>query len=175
MDFGQQLRTQRRYLGLTQADVAAITGIARSNIAAYEAGRREPRLSTATTLLAAVRSALTITPNTIWSWTTGLRPYAVPSQLWRLPIHQALATITTSQHFWWSGPDRTLDLGNKQQRHRAYELILREGTPADIETVVDGLLLTQAWPHLVVPAELRKAWNPLINTAHNPATSATAA
>lgn len=77
-------------------------GIARPNIAAYEAGRREPRLSTATQLLAAVDVHLTTTPSVTWTWTSGQRPYAMPSQLWRLPIHRALATITTRQHLWWS-------------------------------------------------------------------------
>ena len=174
MSFGNELRTARQRIGLTQADIAHATGIARPNIAAYEAGRREPRLSTATQLLAAVNVRLTTTPRATWSWTSGRRPYAVPSQLWRLPIHQALATITTRQHLWWSGPDRTLDLSNPQQRHRCYEIVLREGTPADIESTIDGLLLTQAWPHLVVPAELRQGWTPLIDAALHPTQTAAA-
>lgn len=67
-----------------------------------------------------------------------------------------------------SGPDRTLDLNDETERRRAYEIVLREGTPADIETTVDGLLLIQAWPHLVVPADLRAAWQSLIDHALDP-------
>ncbi len=168
MDFGSAIHTARIRAGLTQADVAAATGIARPNIAAYEANRREPRLSTAIDLLAAVGADLTLTPAIEWSWTNGRRPYAIPSHLWRLPIHQALATITTNQHLWWSGPDRTLDLHDERERRRAYEIVLREGTPTDIEATVDGLLLVQAWPHLVLPADLRHAWQPLIDAALDP-------
>lgn len=168
MDFGATLHAARTQAGRTQADIAAATGIARPNIAAYEANRREPRLSTATDLLAAVDTNLTTTHAVTWTWTSGRRPYAVPSHLWRLPIHQALATITTNQHLWWSGPDRTLDLNDETQRRRAYEIVLREGTPTDIEATVDGLLLVQIWTHLVVPAELRAAWQPLIDQALDP-------
>ena len=164
MDFGAYLQSQRGLLGLTQADVAAATGIARPNIAAYEANRREPTLSTASRLLAAVSSQLTLTPTVNWTWTDGLRPYAVPSQLWRLPIHQAVTTITTNRAIWWSGPDRVFDLSDRRQRLRAYEIILREGTPEDIETIVDGLLLVDLWTELVLPAELRQAWSPIINS-----------
>lgn len=79
-----------------------------------------------------------------------------------------IATITTNQHLWWSGPDRTLVLNDETQRRRAYEIILREGNPADIETTIDGLLLIQSWPHLVVPADLRAAWQPLIDHTLDP-------
>ncbi|MCP3935189.1 MAG: helix-turn-helix transcriptional regulator [Actinomycetia bacterium] len=162
MRFGDRLRKERERLGLTQADVAQTTGIARPNIAAYEADRREPRLSTAEQLLAAVGSRLEYSSRVSWTWTEGMRPYAVPSRLWRLPIHQALETITTSDHLWWSGPNRTFDLSDLNHRHRAYEIVLREGTPADIEAIVDGLLVVLAWPHLVLPAQLRAAWDPIV-------------
>lgn len=174
MDFGNELRSERLRRGLTQADIATATGIARPNIAAYETGRREPRLSTATELLAAVNSTLTITPVITWIWTDGLRPYAVPARLWRLPIHQALATITVGQHLWWSGPDRTLDLADRQQRRRAYEIVLREGTPDDIQSTIDGLLLIEAWARLVIPGRLRQAWTPIIDAALNPTSAAAA-
>ncbi|MEM8922365.1 MAG: helix-turn-helix transcriptional regulator [Actinomycetota bacterium] len=164
MDFGAYLQAQRSLLGLTQADVAGAAGIARPNIAAYEANRREPTLSTASRLLAAVSSRLTLTPTINWTWTDGLRPYAVPSQLWRLPIQQALATITTNQAIWWSGPDRVFDLSDTRQRRRAYEIILREGVPEDIESIVDGLLLVDLWSELVLPTELRQAWCPIVDS-----------
>jgi transcriptional regulator with XRE-family HTH domain len=168
MDFGRILRSGRIRAGLTQADIATATGIARPNIAAYEGNRREPRLSTAVDLLAAVDTDITATTTVRWSWTSGRRPFAVPSRLWRIPIHAALATITTSQHIWWSGPDRTLDLNDERQRQRAYEIVLREGTPTDIEAHVDGLLLVQAWTQLVLPSELRHAWQPTIDLALDP-------
>ena len=57
----------------------------------------------------------------------------------------------------------------------AYEVVLREGTPQDIVGIVDGLLLCEAWPDLVLPAELRRPWQALINHEHPPASQIPAA
>jgi len=50
-------------------------------------------------------------------------------------------------------------------RHRphARPQRFREGTPNDITAVVDGALLVDAWDDLILPAELRQAWQPLID------------
>ena len=55
------------------------------------------------------------------------------------------------------------DLADRQDRTRADELVLREGGPVDIWSIIDGALLIDAWPELVVPAELRRAWQPIID------------
>lgn len=68
---------------------------------------------------------------------------------------------------WWSGPPRTFDLSERAERCRLYEIVLREGRPADIEGVVDGVLLREAWPDLVLPRGLAAAWAPLIAPAHD--------
>ena len=171
MDFPELLRTLRKQRALTQADIAAATGIARPNIAAYEAGTREPKLTTVEHLLAAVGAVLTVDAPVTWHWTETLRPYAIPSRTWRLPPAQALTTISTAPHTWWSGPPRTFNLAIRRDRLRAYEIFLREGTPADIEPIVDEVLLSEAWPDLVLPAPLRQAWQPLLTTIQhsNPA------
>jgi hypothetical protein len=39
-----------------------------------------------------------------------------------------------------------------------YEIVLREGTAEDILAYVDGALLVDAWPELVLPAPIRRAW-----------------
>lgn len=100
-----------------------------------------------------------------WQWSDTRRPYAVPSRLWRLPIEQALRSVNFEEHLWWSGPVRGFDLSDRRQRLRAYEIVLREGGPEDIVSIVDGLLLCELWPQLVLPNELRDAWNPLIARA----------
>ena len=66
-------------------------------------------------------------------------------------------------HLWWSGPPRAFDLAERNDRLRAYEIVLREGTPADIESIIDGLLLCEAWSDLVLPPGLRAAWAGLID------------
>ena len=87
----------------------------------------------------------------------------MPSRLWRLPIGDTFRVLTPGLHLWWSGPSPRLDLADRSDRSRAYELVLREGTPDDIAAVVDGALLVDAWDDLIVPAELRQAWRPLID------------
>lgn len=163
MEFATVLKSARTASGLTQAELAALTGIARPNIVAYEAGRREPLFTTARALINATQATWNITPAVRWHWTATRRPYAVPSRLWRLPFADALRRFEAGTHLWWSGPPRTFDLSDRSQRQRAYEIVLREGVPHDISSIVDGVLLCDAWPDLVLPNELRAAWLPLID------------
>jgi hypothetical protein len=54
-------------------------------------------------------------------------------------------------------------LSDRRHRARCYEVVLREGTPADILGIVDGALLVDLWPDLVLPREVRDAWQPIID------------
>ena len=166
--FGQLLRRARTAAGMSQSDVATRSGVARPNVNAYEADRREPRFGNAMALLEATGARLGIEPPIRWSWTDSLRPYAVPSRLWRLSPAAALRTIETQTHFWWSGPPRRFDLAVRHERARAYEVLLREGRPQDIECSVDGVLLCEVWDELVLPADLKRAWAPLISSGRDP-------
>ncbi|MBS1265816.1 MAG: hypothetical protein MAG471_01674 [Acidimicrobiaceae bacterium] len=163
VDFAEMLRSARRAAGITQAELAKRSGVARPNIAAYETGRREPLIGMADTLLTAAGVTWLVEPSPEWSWTSGRRPYAVPSRLWRLPASDAIRHLRTDSHLWWSGPPRVFDLSDRHQRLRAYEIVLREGVPRDITETVDSVLLCDAWPDLVLPGELRVAWQPLID------------
>ncbi len=166
MMFSKVLSEARRAAGLTQAEVSALSGVARPNIAAFESGRREPRWNTAVLTLEATGATIDVEQPVTWSWTNGRRPYAVPSRLWRLPLVEAFRVLTPGFHLWWSGPSPQFDLADRSERSRTYELVLREGTPNDIASVVDGALLVEAWPDLILPAELRQAWRHLIDRAH---------
>ena len=52
---------------------------------------------------------------------------------------------------------------DRHQRTRCYEIALREGMPADLQRYVDGALLIDLWSNLVIPRQLRAAWQPLID------------
>ena len=134
---------------------------------ADEHGRREPRFDTAIKLLAAAEADVVIEPLIQWTWIDDRRPFAVPSRLWRLSPAVCLRHFDPGPHLWWSGSRRRLDLARRGDRIRAYELVLREGAPSDIEALVDGVLLCEAWPDLTLPRALRAAWNPLIDAALN--------
>ena len=162
MAFAESLRAVRVAAGLTQQQLSERSGVARPNINAYESGRREPLYESAETLLHAAGATINIEAVIYWSWTAGRRPYPVPSRLWRLEVDHALRAFEAGPHLWWSGPPRTFDLADRSQRRRAYEIVLREGTPEDIVDVVDGALLGDLWNDLVLPAELRAAWEPYL-------------
>lgn len=159
MKFATVLLDARHAAGVTQAELSARSGVARPNLVAFEAGRREPRWSTAGRSIEATGATLEITAPIRWSWKT------IPSLLWRLPLAEAFRILTPGLHLWWSGPAPRLDLGRRPDRIKAYELVLREGSPEDIHPIVDGALLIDAWDDLVVPAEFRRAWEPVLDPA----------
>ena len=163
MEFATVLSEVRSAASLTQAELAVRSGVARPNVAAFEAGRREPRWDTAIRTLEAAGATIEVCQPVTWTWTSGRRPYAVPSHLWRLPIAEALRVFTPAPHLWWSRPVLRLDLVNRADRAHAYEIVLREGTPEDIRSVVDGALLIDLWTDLVLPADLRHAWQPVMD------------
>jgi len=45
-----------------------------------------------------------------------------------------------------------------------YEIVLREGEPADLLTYVDGALLVDLWDELVLPAAIRQTWEPIVSS-----------
>ncbi len=162
MSFADTLRSVRLAAGLTQAELGSRAGVARPNVAGYEGGRRQPLFDSAVELLGAAGAHVTVEPPITWTWTDGLRPYAVPSRLWRLPVAEGLRSLEPAITLWWSGPPRTFDLAHRHDRLRLYEIVLREGGAAEIESIVDGLLLCEAWPDLVLPRPLAAAWAPLV-------------
>lgn len=93
------------------------------------------------------------------------RPVSVPDAVPRLPAEQALATVVLPLHLNWSDPGRVFDLSDRSQRARVYAIVLREGSPDDILTYVDGALLVELWDDLVLPRDIRLAWAPVVRNA----------
>lgn len=89
-------------------------------------------------------------------------PFVVPDRLWRLEPTEALATVTLPQHLHWSGKSRTFRLRDRRDRARVYEIVLRGAESTDLMTFIDGALLVDLWDDLVLPAGIRKAWEPVI-------------
>jgi hypothetical protein len=76
-----------------------------------------------------------------------------------------MATITLPLHVSWSEPGRVRHLADGAQRARAYEVLLREGRPADIRAYIDGALLVDLWDELALRRDVRDAWAPVIAAA----------
>lgn len=84
--------------------------------------------------------------------------------LWRLPLDAALGDVDVPLHLAWSGAAHGVDLADRRQRARCYEIVLTEGTSEDVRRVVDGALLIDLWAELVLPRDIRSAWEPVLRT-----------
>jgi hypothetical protein len=123
-------------------------------------------METAARLLAAAGQQLTAVPQVEFAeraLSRG-RTSLVPTSLPRLPVRQALATITLPLHLNWSQPNRQFKLSDRDQRARVYEIVLREGTPDDVLTYIDGALLIDLWDNLVLPRDVRATWSEVVNS-----------
>ena len=174
MDFARIFQEARERTGLTQAEVAERTGIARPNIAAYEAGRREPqglddRASSGGSRIQAERRAThrmdmdEHTPPLLGA----IQPVAAPDPR-SAPHHHHLDPHLVER----TSPD-VRPLRPEPTSEGVRDRAPRRRTPDDIESIVDGLLLTESFDELVLPRPLRAAWQPLLD--QQTATSRTAA
>jgi transcriptional regulator with XRE-family HTH domain len=161
------IKHARRSAGLSQDELARRAGTSRTTLSAYEHGHKSPGLDTAGRLLREAGFELTTSPRIdyVEQVTARGRSIWVPSRLGRLSVTSALATVVLPLHLNWSEPRRTFRLADRAQRARAYEIVLREGGPDDLATYVDGALLVDLWPDLVLPRAIRAAWTPLIAAA----------
>jgi transcriptional regulator with XRE-family HTH domain len=153
----------RRDAGLSQDELARRAGTSRPTLSAYENGRKSPSLRTAQRLLAEAGYALAVDPIVQFNDVQGgRRAIAVPNGLPRLPLERAIATVALPLSLNWSDPGRVFRLADRADRARVYEVVLREGTPADILSYTDGALLVDLWPDLVLPRDVHAAWAPLV-------------
>jgi len=86
------------------------------------------------------------------------RPIAVPEDLDDSSLTKASGLIELPPHIRWSGPSITYDLGDRADRARVYEQVLREGTEHDVRFYVDAEQLRELWDELVLPPAVRRAW-----------------
>jgi transcriptional regulator with XRE-family HTH domain len=154
----------RRGAGLSQDELARRAGTSRTAVSAYEHGRKSPALDTVDRLVSAAGYELHARPRVEFVGIAGARGREafVPTALPRLPVGQALTTVELPLTLNWSQPGRVFRLMDRGDRARVYELVLREGAPADVVRYVDGVLLVDLWEELVLPRAVRAAWAPLI-------------
>lgn len=154
----------RLQAGLTQQELAARAGTSRPTLSAYEHGRKAPGVDTYERILAAAGYRLEAVPAVQWSEVPVGRGRTcfVPDRLWRLPLEAALAEVELPLELNQSDPGRRFRLYDRRERARLYEIVLREGTPTDLERWVDGPLLVDVWPDIVVPIAVRSAWSTVV-------------
>lgn len=157
------LERARRAARLTQQELALRAGTSRPTVSAYEHGRKVPTLDTAVRLLQAADHDLELVPRiTFTDHPYRGRVLALPSSLPRLPLEAAFARVELPLHLSWSGHSRSFELADRSDRARVYEIVLREGTAQDVLTYIDGALLVDLWPDLVLPRAVRAVWDPIV-------------
>jgi transcriptional regulator with XRE-family HTH domain len=164
-DAAELLERVRVSSGLTQEELARRSGTSRPTLSAYERGRKSPTVATFARLLSQAGWDLAAQPHVSFTQQTSAhgKPAWIPDRLPRLDVAQALAAVELPLHLNWSAPGRVFDLRSRVDRARVYEIVLQEGTPADILAYVDGALLVDLWKDLVLPRGIRSAWTPLIS------------
>ncbi|RRQ25828.1 XRE family transcriptional regulator [Rhodococcus sp. Eu-32] len=155
----------RRAAGLTQDELARRANTSRPTLSAYENGRKSPSLETVERLLGEAGFDVAAVPRVEFVDVPGARGrvYRVPTSLPRLPVAEALATVTLPVELNWSSPGQEFRLADRVERARLYEIVLREGRSEDVLRYIDGALLVDLWPELVVPRDVRAAWQSVVD------------
>lgn len=83
---------------------------------------------------------------------------AVPDDLDTTHVEKASGMVELPLHIRWSGPPRSYDLADRQQRARVYEQVLREGNEDDVRRFVRVDDLIDLWDELVLPRHVCRAW-----------------
>ena len=159
------LERARHDAGLSQEELATRAGTSRTTVSAYEHGRKSPTLATVERLLDSAGFKLSVNPLVNFGEHVMRRgrPIFVPDRLWRLPFGSAFAAVSLPLGLNWSRPGSMYSLRNRRQRARCYEIVLREGKPEDLLRLVDGALLIDLWEDLILPRDIRSAWQPVID------------
>lgn len=83
-------------------------------------------------------------------------PYAVPTSLSDLG-GPSVGTLVLPHSIHW-GPDRAVELDSFAGRSKAYRAIVREGTRAQQEALLNADGLREVWSDLRLPARCRALW-----------------
>jgi hypothetical protein len=86
------------------------------------------------------------------------RPVAIPEDLGTSAATRSPGRVVLSLRVRWSGPPRTYDLGERQDRLLVYEQVMTEGTDDDVRALIDVGEMTALWDDLVLPRQVRRAW-----------------
>ncbi len=166
----QLLELARHGAGLSQEELAARAGTSRPTLSAYERGRKSPTMATAERILRCAGWELIAQPLVTFAEVPMPRgrPVFVPDRLWRLAVEASVATVALPLGLAWSHPGASFALADRRQRARCYEIVLREGMPDDLLRYIDGALLVDLWPELVLPRDIRNAWHRVIEQVMNP-------
>jgi transcriptional regulator with XRE-family HTH domain len=154
--------------GLSQAELAALSGTSQPTLSAYERGKKTPGLAVAERIVNAAGWNIALQPRVSFTEhpaPPGFRfPFTVPDRLWRLEAPACFRTIKffdlvdeDNDKFWW-------DLSLRADRKLVYERLLTYGDEGHLRLYLDAALLIDLWPEMDVPEPMRTHWAAVIDT-----------
>jgi transcriptional regulator with XRE-family HTH domain len=169
MDRSFLLGIARRARGLTQVELAAISGTSQATLSQYERGLKSPSLKVASRILAAMGYEFTLRAHVDWveHHPTGIVKFWAPSMLWAVEPPTCFATLHIPDEIRNTGM-RTWNLRDRDERRGVYEQLIRRGLPQQMIRWMDGGLLVDLWDELDLPDPVRDAWASAIRLATAP-------
>jgi len=163
------LRTARRARGLTQVQLARISGTSQATLSAYERGLKSPSLKVAARILASTDHELTLRARIDWveHEAPGIPKFWVPSMLWAVEPPTCFATLEMPDQIRHSGM-RNWNMRDRDGRRGAFEQLVRFALPQQMIRWIDGGLLIDLWEELDLPDPVRRSWQPAIELANHP-------
>lgn len=137
-------------------------------MARYERGVVVPDVRTLARLLEACGFRLVLDAEPVGRGRSGhesavRRPPAIPDDADDPSVEKASGLVELPLRVQWSGPRRSFDLDDRNDRRRVYELVLREGTEDDVRRFIRLADLEDLWDELVLPDHVRAAWESWVN------------
>lgn len=161
------IETARRAAGLSQRRLADLARTQQSSVSEYESRRKSPTLEVVERLLNAAGAKLTVSPLVVWDYLEDPEVNVVffPDRLWSVPVPDCFSRVQVIRRMLDTHEHTIWDLSDPADRVAYYERVLVHGLPEQMEDAVDGVLLVQAWPDLVLPRVVRALWQPVIDAA----------
>ena len=85
-------------------------------------------------------------------------PPEIPDDVDDPTVEKASGIVVLPRRVDWSSDDPTYDLGDRWQRIRVYEQVLREGTAEDVRHFIDVDVLLDLWDEMILPPAVSHAW-----------------
>lgn len=160
------LQVARRVSGLSQAELARLAGTSQATVSTYERGLKSPSLKVAARLLGVMGWEFTLQLRVDFHelHPHGIVAFWVPNRLWRVPTPNCFSRLHIPDLLQFT-EQNTWDLRDLTDRRRAYEILIRCGSPQQMIRWLDGGFLVELWDELDLPDSVRQAWAPAMRTA----------
>lgn len=169
MDRSYLIEWARRARGLTQVELAERAGTSQATLSAYERGVKSPSLKVAQRLLEATGHDINLRVHIDWVQHNhpDVVPFWSPNILWGVETPACFARLKIRDSL-RDGSMRTFHLLNREERKRAYEILIQRHHPDEMIRWMDGALLVDVWDELDLPDPIREAWRLAVFIAREP-------